>query len=173
MKVVRPRGEQTACSGPVNVELLLLGVAGNELTFRVRSVRLAADGCPDPVARALAGFDGATPSGALIHSTSWRAQHHGVVLTYAALPDPSPAGARLLSPVAGIVGSTDLLAPSPAVIGHANVAAHACRHLAFLRQTDPAVAAAAAELPAIWSHIDSFLTLVTTHADSAVVSVPS
>jgi len=153
------------------VELLLFGTSGGELTFRIRSAHLAEGEHPDR----LAGFDSAPPAGALVHSTSWRFDNGGVVLTYAALPDLLPASAGRLDRGAGIVASTDLLAPSPAVITPANVAAHACRHLAVLRRTDPAVAAAAREVPGLWPLLDEYAyrTAVTSRIPATSATVLS
>jgi hypothetical protein len=57
------------------------------------------------------------------------------------------------------VGSSSAgpLAPSPASISIDDVAAHACRHLAYLRHTDPLVAGRAQAAPRLWALIDEFI----------------
>jgi hypothetical protein len=133
----------------VSVETVLLGVADTHLTYRIAAGPLG-DHHPDAVARTLAGLDHSR-IGALLHSTSWRYGSHGVILTYAALPDPDPAGAIALDDPIEPPVSHDPLAPSPTHVHAAQVAAHACRHLAYLRHTDPVVAAVARESPRMWS----------------------
>jgi hypothetical protein len=83
------------------------------------------------------------------------------VLTYVALPDPRPAGAVPLFPVDPSAGtdpsaSTDPLRPCLSTVDRASVAAHACRHLAFLGRTDPLVRAVADRLPELWPLVDRF-----------------
>jgi hypothetical protein len=77
------------------------------------------------------------------------------VLTYAALPDPDPAGAAPV-PIDGGTPSDDPLAPSPARITAGDVASHACRHLAYLRHTDPVVAGRAPAAPDLWRWLERF-----------------
>ncbi|GIH18461.1 hypothetical protein Raf01_66330 [Rugosimonospora africana] len=152
---VRAAGSLRAADGVrVTVETVLLGHVGPFLTYRSARAPLR-DDHPDALARAVAGFDPASPTaGALLHSTSWRFEPGGVVLTYAALPDPHPAAACRLNPRTAVARSDDQFAPSPAVVGLDNVAVHACRHLAWLRRTDPLVAAQADRLPELWALIE-------------------
>jgi hypothetical protein len=79
-----------------------------------------------------------------------------VVLTYAALPDPHPATARRLDPQTVLARGADQLSPSPQQVSLDNVTVHACRHLAWLRRTDPLVAAQAETLPELWALIDTY-----------------
>lgn len=128
------------------VEAVLLGARSGRLYFRTVGRRLGDGEHPDACARDLAG-----PGVSLLHSTSWRYMAGEIVLTYAALPDPSPGGVPV--PDIPTTPATDPLAPSPAEVRPEAVAAHACRHLAFLRHTDPTVATHATEL---WDLIDAF-----------------
>jgi hypothetical protein len=139
----------------VAVETILLGWVGPFLTYRAVRARLADPDQPDALARTLAGFDQPDrhPAG-LLHSTSWRFEPGAGVLTYAALPDPMPGLGCRIEPDTGIACGTDQYAPSPQHIHLANVAVHACRHLAFLRRCDPLVAAQARRLPELWTLID-------------------
>ncbi|BCB77179.1 hypothetical protein Pflav_035890 [Phytohabitans flavus] len=54
----------------------------------------------------------------------------------------------------------DPLTPSPPVVRQVDVAAHACRHLAFLRHTDPQVAGTVAGAAEVWDLIDVFTPAV-------------
>jgi hypothetical protein len=142
----------------VEVVLLSATVAG-ALRYRMRTRTLAGRRHPDDVARDLAGLAG-DPTG-LLHSTSWRFHRNRVVLTYAALPDPDPdqAGAAPVR-AEGATTSGDPLAPTPARITADDVAVHACRHLAYLRHTDPVVAGRAAAAPDLWSCLERFTPTV-------------
>lgn len=131
--------------------------AGPALRYRTRTATLPGGRHPDDVARDLAGLRGG-PAG-LLHSTSWRFQHDRVVLTYAALPDADPAGAVEV-PVGGGATSDDPLAPAPVRIRADDVAAHACRHLAYLRHTDPLVAERADAALELWNLIAAFTPTV-------------
>jgi hypothetical protein len=135
------------------VEVILLSATGGRLRFRVRRHRLDAGAHPDDVARCLSGLTACTP-GAVLHSTSWRQTADGVVLTYAALPDPAPRQDGADVAVDAMVTGAGPLTPSPATVDTAAVAAHACRHLALLAGTDDAVALAARDRPDLWELID-------------------
>jgi hypothetical protein len=136
------------------VETVLFSVQAGRLAFRVRRERLARriawphvrfarsplgrrlDDHPDALARRLAGLERA----GLLHSTSWRFEDGAVVLTYAAVPDPAPLGATPLEPERGVPYPMDPLAPGAVRLTGHDVAAHAARHLSYLRRTDPLVA---------------------------------
>jgi hypothetical protein len=135
------------------VEVVLLSVTGDGLRYRMRTASLAGRRHPDDVARDLAALDD-EPAG-LLHSTSWRFHRNRVVLTYAALPDPAPSGAVPVPPGGG-ASSDDPLAPAPGRITAGDVAVHACRHLAYLRHTDPLVAGRASAAPALWQWLERF-----------------
>ncbi|GAA0917654.1 hypothetical protein [Virgisporangium aurantiacum] len=140
------------------VEVVLLSAdPSSVLRYRMRAAGLTGGRHPDEVAREVAGVDG-DPAG-LLHSTSWRFQRDRVVLTYAALPDVYPAGAVPV-PADGGATSDDPLAPAPARIRPGDVAAHACRHLAYLRHIDPLVADRAGTAPHLWRLIEAFTPTV-------------
>ncbi|GLZ01597.1 hypothetical protein [Actinoplanes sp. NBRC 103695] len=132
----------------VVVETLLIGATDDGLTFRAFERPLGDDEHPDQVARELAGF-----GAQLLHSTSWRFAAGRIVLTYAALPDPDPRTATQLEGVGLTAVGSGPLQPSPATIDLAAVVLHAVRHLAFLRHTDDAAAAAANGDPRLWALI--------------------
>jgi hypothetical protein len=83
-----------------------------------------------------------------------------IVLTYAALPDPVPDCAAAFVPDGCPQISDDRLAPCPTGVGPVDVARHACRHLAYLRQTDALVASCAEAAPNLWRHLDRFTPAV-------------
>jgi len=137
------------------VETVLLSARGGRLCFRTVSRPLGDGEHPDACARSLAG-----PGVALLHSTSWRHTADGIVLTYVALPDRDLT--VTVEPVLDLPATRgpDPLTPSPAVVRPVDVAAHACRHLAFLRHTDPQVAGAAIGARELWDLIDVFTPAV-------------
>jgi hypothetical protein len=135
------------------VETVLFSVQAGRLAFRVRRKRLAGGGHPDALARRLAGLDRAGEPTGLLHSTSWRFEGGAVVLTYAAVPDPSPIGATALEPERAAPYPMDPLAPGAVHLTAHDVAAHALRHLSYLRRTDPLVAVAAREQAELWEAI--------------------
>ncbi len=139
------------------VETLLLGVHDGHLTYRTAHQALLGTEHPDSTARRLAGLTTNEPDdGRMLHSTSWRFAAGRIILTYAALPDPEPATASPLGPPAPLAMGTDPLTPSPPAVDAADVVGHACRHLAFLRHTDPVVAAASRWNPGIWELLDAY-----------------
>lgn len=131
------------------VETILLSATHGRLHFRVRRAPLPDGGHPDALARELAGFHD-VDSGRLLHSTSWRYAHGRVVLTYAALPDPDPSDAVPLDLWRPLAYADDPMAPALTQVDDEDVAAHACRHLAYLRRTDPLVALTADVAPQLW-----------------------
>lgn len=134
------------------VEVLLLSVVDKQLYVRVRAADPGRT-APDVVARRLAGFPVGRAS-AVLHSTSWRFDGSRVVLTYVALPDPSGSAGACRLVTRDLARGPHALAPAPVRLSLDEVATHACRHLAFLRATDPAVAAAADQDSEIWDLID-------------------
>ncbi|BCB84198.1 hypothetical protein [Phytohabitans suffuscus] len=137
------------------VESVLLSARGGRLCFRTVCGPLGDGEHPDACARSLAGH-----GVGLLHSTSWRHSAGGIVLTYVALPDPDPSAP--VEPVLDLPATRgpDPLSPSPEAVLPVDVAAHACRHLAFLRHTDPQVAAAATGARELWDLIDVFTPAV-------------
>ncbi len=159
---------------PVEVEVVLFHLGEQGLLHRVVRAPLPEGADPDDTALLAAGA--ARPD--VSHSTSWRTEGETLVLTYAVLPDPDPAaGGESLS--SGIVTSGDPTRPSPVDVGVHHVAAHAARHLAYLRATDPTVAKAArlSAHPGLWSAIAATTDLpVATHdllAHSGDAATPS
>ena len=138
-------------SAAAAVETLLLGVHAGHLTYRRAQRDLPDNEHPDHIARQLAGL-----TAEMLHSTSWRFAEGRIVLTYAALPDPEPATATALGPATPIAIGPDPLTPSPPAINAADVVTHACRHLAFLRHTDPVVAATSHSHPQLWTLLDAY-----------------
>jgi hypothetical protein len=131
------------------VEVLLLSAAQNQLYFRTRTAELG-HRTPDVLARRLVGG-----GVGVLHSTSWRFDGSRVVLTYIALPDPAGhAGARPLV-ARDLARGAHPTAPSPIRLSIDEVAVHACRHLSFLRCTDPHVTEVARDGMPIWDLIEA------------------
>lgn len=86
----------------------------------------------------------------LVHSTSWRRDHGGVILSFVVVIEPALVGSMATAPVerADLARSTATAAPRS--IAHAQVVEHGLRHLAWLVRDDPAVAR---ELRPPWADI--------------------
>jgi predicted PurR-regulated permease PerM len=151
---------------PVLVEVILLSAEPEQpgqLRYRSESAVLTAG--PDDLAASLAELD---HPHAILHSTSWRFADDVVVLTYAALPDPDPHLPTRPVPLGQVVTSGDPEEPDPQP-DLDNVAAHACRHLAFLMKTDSAVAEAIGQ----HSGVDQVLQALTPAAAGQLATLPS
>jgi hypothetical protein len=78
----------------------------------------------------------------LVHSTSWRRDHGGVILSFVVIIDRATVGSMDSAPI----GRSDLArseaTAAPRSIGHEQVIEHGLRHMAWLAEDDPAVAAA-------------------------------
>jgi len=167
---VAPAVEKGHADGhPVQVEVIFLRHAPaerNGLAYRVARSSLPDGATPDATAAALCHRVGAPDlTVEVLHSTSWR-HHlaHGVILTYAALPDPRPdlPGSALHAP--SVVCSGDPLRPTPDVLHDHHVAAHAVRHLTYLLDHDPGIAATAghAHLDALWGAMRAAASIMPT-----------
>ncbi|MFC4052418.1 hypothetical protein ACFOY4_22260 [Actinomadura syzygii] len=133
-------GLQQAVTGEsvVVVEALAFRVTGDGgLAFRALAGELGGGRHPDAVARELLGLSRDTAAH-LLHSTSWRHEPSGrVVLTYACCPDPRPGLPAVPLADRTLAHGEGPASPSPDRPRIEQVAAHAVRHLAFLRHTDP------------------------------------
>lgn len=130
----------------VHVEVILLRLDGGRLHYRCTRCVLPGGAVPDDLALELAGAadkNGEDSGGMVCHSTSWRHQHGVVVLTYAVVADPSPHLPAVTLTTPAVVCSADPTRPTPSDLHAHHIAAHAVRHLAYLADTDPTVAAAA------------------------------
>ncbi len=137
----------------VQIEVVLLSVSDDaQLRWRVARGDLPTGCRPDAQARELAGLGPGVPAATVVHSTSWRPTPGGLILTYAVLPDPNPAGGTLhaVPADAKVVCSADAAAPSPPLVAVEHVLAHALRHLSLVARTCPAVVAAAPAHPRLW-----------------------
>ncbi len=137
----------------VQIEVLLLSVSlGDQLSWRVVGGDLPAGCRPDSRVRELAGLGADVPTATVVHSTSWRPTAAGLILTYAVLPDPDPAGAvvHAVPADATVACSADAAAPTPPEVAVEHVLAHALRHLSLVARTSPAVVAAVNSHPRLW-----------------------
>ena len=131
----------TSCpSSPVTVEVLHVRHDPREgWLYRRTLASLPAHSHPDATARRLAGASRPSP---VLHSTSWRHDADGLVLTYIQLPDPDTHGAAARLTALRTAHGTHAAAPAPATMTLDNVAAHALRHVALLLRTDAVVRSA-------------------------------
>jgi hypothetical protein len=83
----------------------------------------------------------------LVHSTSWRRDHGGVILSFLVVIDATMVGAMESAPIARTELARSAATTAPTEISYAQVVEHGLRHLAWLAQDDPVVAA---ELAAPW-----------------------
>lgn len=132
----------------VEIEVLVLRASGAEVGYRTIRGRLQEGEDPDAGALRIVG----TSAPELCHSTSWRFERPGtVVLSYAVLPDPQPGEPALPLRSPSVLCSGDPGRPTPPVLHAHHVVAHAVRHLAYLAEHDPAIAAVATG--PLWSTI--------------------
>jgi hypothetical protein len=86
----------------------------------------------------------------IAHSTSWRRDHGGVILSFVVVIDQSLVGSMESMPVARSELARSSATDAPAEISHQQVVEHGLRHLAWLVRDDPAVAR---ELQSPWPDI--------------------
>jgi hypothetical protein len=78
----------------------------------------------------------------VVHSTSWRREGGAVLLSFLAAIRPDQIGKMATAPIERIDLARSEARRAPERIGHGQVLEHALRHLAWLMQDDPVVAAA-------------------------------
>jgi hypothetical protein len=76
----------------------------------------------------------------LVHSTSWRRDHGGVILSFVVVIEASIVGAMKSVPVARAELARSEATAAPREIAYAQVVEHGLRHLAWLVRDDPVVA---------------------------------
>jgi hypothetical protein len=86
----------------------------------------------------------------LVHSTSWRRDHGGVILSFVVVIEPSLVGAMESAPVVRAELARSEATAAPSAIAYVQVVEHGLRHLAWLVHDDPVVAA---ELTAPWPEV--------------------
>ena len=78
----------------------------------------------------------------LLHSTSWRRDKGGVMLTFLAVVEPAQVAAYEVAPVGRAELARGGSTSAPKAIGHVQVLEHALRHLSWLAKDDAVVAGA-------------------------------
>ena len=138
--------------GPVQAEVMVLALAGDGTPLLTGPcgpepwyVEVARGA--DPMAAVADIVRANLGAPAVLHSTSWRQSRSGVVLTFVAVMDDERVRGLAAVPVvrAALVRGDATSAPREIAAGP--VIEHGLRHLAWLAQDDPAVAAA---LPPAW-----------------------
>lgn len=83
----------------------------------------------------------------LVHSTSWRRDRDAVILSFLVAIDAARVGTMESAPIERVDLARSAATAAPTSIAHAQVLEHALRHLAWLVNDDPVVAA---ELSSAW-----------------------
>jgi hypothetical protein len=86
----------------------------------------------------------------LVHSTSWRRDRDAVILSFVVVIPPEQVGSMASVPIGRAELARSEATAAPRAIATAAVVEHGLRHLAWLVQDDPVVAA---ELPPAWRPI--------------------
>jgi hypothetical protein len=76
----------------------------------------------------------------LVHSTSWRRDHGGVILSFVVVVAPGLVGSMATAPVERADLARSATTAAPRAIAYAQVVEHGLRHLAWLIRDDPVVA---------------------------------
>jgi hypothetical protein len=137
--------------GPVQAEVFVVWLAGDhlELTGPCGAapwlIELGATDHPvDVVTRIVRDVIGEP---LLVHSTSWRRDREAVILSFVVVIDAALVGSMASLPIARSELARGDATAAPREIATSQVVEHGLRHMAWLAQDDPVVAA---ELPAGW-----------------------
>ena len=137
--------------GPVQAEVFVVWLAGDHLELTGPCgptpwlIELgAADHPVDVVTRVVTDVIGQP---LLVHSTSWRRDREAVILSFVAVIDRSLVGTMASLPIERTMLARGGAAAAPQAIATSQVVEHGLRHMAWLAEDDPVVAAG---LPAGW-----------------------
>jgi hypothetical protein len=137
--------------GPVQAEVFVVWLAGDhlELTGPCGAapwlIELGATDHPvDVVTRIVSDVIG---DPLLVHSTSWRRDREAVVLSFVAVIDQSLVGSMASARIERTVLARGEATAAPQQIATTQVVEHGLRHMAWLVEDDPVVAA---EMPPGW-----------------------
>jgi hypothetical protein len=75
----------------------------------------------------------------LVHSTSWRRDHGGVILSFVVVIEPALVGSMESAPVERADLARSAATAAPQEIAYVQVVEHGLRHLAWLVRDDPVV----------------------------------
>jgi hypothetical protein len=127
-------GDRIQLTGPDGPQpwILQLGVTEHPVEVVDRIVR---DVVGDPI---------------LVHSTSWRRDRAAVVLSFVVVIEPTAVGSMESRPIERADLARSEATAAPRDIATSAVVEHGLRHLAWLVEDDPVVAA---ELPAPWKPV--------------------
>ncbi len=140
--------------GPVRAEVFVVWLAGDhlELTGPCGAdpwlIELGATEHPvevvDRIVRDVVGDP------RLVHSTSWRRDADAVILSFVVVIDESLVGEMVSEPIQRAELARGEATAAPRAIAHSQVVEHGLRHMAWLVQDDPVVAA---ELSGPWREL--------------------
>lgn len=131
--------------GPVQAEVFVVWLAGDhlELTGPCGAapwlIELAADDHPVDVVTRIVSEEVGVPL--LVHSTSWRRDREAVILSFVAVIDRSLVGSMASLPIERAALARGEATTAPQDIAATQVVEHGLRHMAWLAEDDPVVAA--------------------------------
>jgi len=138
--------------GPVQAEVFVIWLAGDHLEVTGPcgaapwlSELGATDHPVDVVTRIVRDVIGEP---LLVHSTSWRRDREAVILSFVVVIDAASVGSMTSLPIARSELARGDATAAPPAIATSQVVEHGLRHMAWLAQDDPVVAA---ELPSGWT----------------------
>lgn len=139
-------------------EMVYFSLNESELKARVQYLDLLENISPDQQVRAYLGWDTNAPEGAFLHSTSWRYDYdtNSMLITWAIYPDPSPTKATQAVDVYIPEDKPDAIHPGVKRGDSVASVAHAARHLAFLRDTDPSLLTSIRHSPALREALENY-----------------
>ena len=131
--------------GPVQAEVFVVWLAGDhlELTGPCGAapwlIELGADDHPVDVVTRIVSEEVGVPL--LVHSTSWRRDREAVILSFVAVIDRSLVGSMASLPIERAALARGEATAAPQGIATTQVVEHGLRHMAWLAEDDPTVAA--------------------------------
>jgi len=131
--------------GPVQAEVFVVWLAGDhlELTGPCGAapwlIELGADDHPVDVVTRTVSEEVGVPL--LVHSTSWRRDREAVILSFVAVIDRSLVGSMASLPIERAALARGEATAAPQGIATTQVVEHGLRHMAWLAEDDPVVAA--------------------------------
>ena len=140
--------------GPVRAEVFVVWLAGDhlELTGPCGAapwlIELGATEHPVEVVARIVHDAIGEPK--LVHSTSWRRDRDAVILSFVAIVDEALVGSMESLPIGRSNLARGEATAAPRAIASDQVVEHGLRHMAWLAQDDPVVAA---ELPGAWREV--------------------
>jgi hypothetical protein len=132
-------------AGPVRAEIFLVWLDADRIALTgpdgARPWLVQLDDLEHPVETVARIVRGVVGEPLLVHSTSWRREGAAVILSFLVVIAPDQVGEMDSAPIRRAQLARSEVARAPAAIGGSQVLEHALRHLAWLAEDDPVVAA--------------------------------